>query len=157
MKYIYCEDIAPVGIRTRWHVRVRGFTLVELVVAMIVLAVLLLPLVRHFVSTRRVSIAARDAVVANSQLLSCLADFQAMRFDEIANASNATFTKVFQRWDGDRMVGSVTYHMAVNVSAGTDPRYRLIDVETQFRMPGAPANAPKRKMSIKGFTYAPPN
>ncbi len=137
--------------------RCRGFTLVELVVAMIVLAVLLLPLVRHFVSTRRVSIAARDAVVANSQLLSCLADFQAMRFDEIANATNATFTKVFQRWDGDRTVGSVTYHMSVNVIAGADPRYRLIDVETQFRMPGAPANAPKRKMSIKGFAYAPPN
>lgn len=134
-----------------------GFTLAELVVAMLVLSVLLLPLVKHFVSSRRVSIAARDAVVANAQLLSCIADFQAMRFDEIANASNATFTKVFQRWDGDRTVGSVTYHMAVNVSAGADSRYRLIDVETQFRMPGAPSTAPKRKMTLKGFTYAPPN
>jgi prepilin-type N-terminal cleavage/methylation domain-containing protein len=135
----------------------RGFTLVELVVAMIILAVLLMPLVKHFVSTRRVSIAARDSVVANAQLLSCMADFQAMRVDEIANVSNATFTKVFQRWDGDRTVGSVTYHMVVNVNAGADPRYRLIEVETQFRMPGAPSSAPKRKMTIKGFTYAPPN
>lgn len=157
MKYIIFEDSYCRRGRNGRVIRGRGFTLVELVVAMIVLAVLLLPLVRHFVSTRRVSIAARDAVVANSQLLSCLADFQAMRFDEIANATNATFTKVFQRWDGDRTVGSVTYHMAVNVSAGADPRYRLIDVETQFRMPGAPANAPKRKMSVKGFAYAPPN
>jgi len=135
----------------------RAFTLVELVVAMIVLAVLLMPLVKHFVSNRRVSIAARDSVVANAQLLSCLADFQAMRFDEIADSSNATFTKVFQRWDGDRNVGSVTYHMVVNVNAGADPRYRLIDIETQFRMPGAPSTAPKRKMNIKGFAYAPPN
>lgn len=134
----------------------KGFSFVEVLVAIIVLACFLLPLTRHITNVRRISLGARDSVMANTLLSSCLADFRSVPFDDLGDLENATFTRILDRYRGVQIVGPFICEINIDVHPGSDRRIKVIALDTTFRMPGIDSSGGQRSLELKGFMIAPP-
>lgn len=133
-----------------------GFTIIEIVIAMFVLAVFLLPLMQHFTRARRVSLAARDSVIVNSFQTSCVDELRLVGFDALLEETGATRTRILEKYAGERTINQLPIQTSITINRGTEPKIATIDVETSFRLPGTPDSAPKRKVVLRGFAFAEP-
>jgi prepilin-type N-terminal cleavage/methylation domain-containing protein len=134
----------------------RGFTMVEIAIAMFVLAVFLLPLMQHFVRTRRVSLAARDAVIVNSYQASCLGELSLLDYDDLASSSGATFTRVIKKYTGEKVVNNLSIQTSINISSSTEARMLTIDVKSRFRFPGSTDQKSMRNVGMRGYVFPKP-
>ncbi|PKL46066.1 MAG: hypothetical protein CVV42_17825 [Candidatus Riflebacteria bacterium HGW-Riflebacteria-2] len=133
-----------------------GFTMVEIAIAMFVLAVFLLPLMQHFVRTRRVSLAARDAVIVNSYQASCLGELSLLDYDELSSLSGATFTRVIKKYTGEKLVNNLSIQTSINISSSTETIMLTIDVRSRFRFPGSTDRQSMRNVSMRGYVFPKP-
>ncbi|MFZ2960927.1 MAG: prepilin-type N-terminal cleavage/methylation domain-containing protein [Candidatus Ozemobacteraceae bacterium] len=132
-----------------------GFTIIEMVIAMFILAVFLLPLMQHFTRTRRVSLAARDAVIVNSFQASCVDELRLVGYKDLL--SKATSSRLIQeKYSGEKRINKLNIQTIIEINKGTEPKLVTIDVKSTFRLPGSGENVPKRKVSMRGFAYAEP-
>ncbi|HNW36347.1 MAG TPA: prepilin-type N-terminal cleavage/methylation domain-containing protein, partial [Candidatus Ozemobacteraceae bacterium] len=136
--------------------RAAGFTIVEIVIAMFILAVFLLPLMQHFVRARRVSLAARDAVIANSFQTSCLGELRLVDYNDLLNPTGATCSRVLERYSGDKTVDNLTIQTDVAINEGVEAKMLTIDVKSEFRFPGSPEGHAKRKICMRGYVFPKP-
>lgn len=130
--------------------------MVEIAIAMFVLAVFLLPLMQHFVRTRRVSLAARDAVIVNSYQASCLGEISLLDYDDLSSVSGATFTRVLKKYAGEKIVNNLSIQTSINIGKSTEPRMLTIDVRSRFRFPGSADTHPMRNVSMRGYVFPKP-
>ncbi|HOT28778.1 MAG TPA: prepilin-type N-terminal cleavage/methylation domain-containing protein [Candidatus Ozemobacteraceae bacterium] len=135
-------------------IRRRGFSFVEVLVAILVLSCFLLPLTRHITHVRRISLGARDSVMANTLLASCLADFRSVPFDDLGNPDSATYTRILDRYRGVQIVGQFICEINITIQPGSDHRIKVISLDSTFRMPGI--QVAQRALELKGFMVAPP-
>jgi len=133
-----------------------GFTMVEIAIAMFVLAVFLLPLMQHFVRTRRVSLAARDAVIVNSYQASCLGELSLLDYDDLSSLSGATFTRVIKKYTGEKLVNNLNIQTSINISSSTETIMLTIDVRSRFRFPGSTDRQSMRSVSLRGYVFPKP-
>ncbi len=134
----------------------KGFSFVEVLVALLALACFLFPLTKLITNVRRISLGARDSVMANSLLSSCLADFRSVPFDELGDLNSATYTRILDRYRGVQVVGPFICETSIEIQPGSDQRIKVISLDTAFKMPGIDNAAPRRALSLKGFMVAPP-
>ncbi len=134
----------------------RAFTITEIVIAMFVLAVFLLPLIRHFTSVRRVSLAARDAVIVNSFQSSCVDEIRLAGYRSILPPPGATLTRILQKYEGDRIFNRLPIQTKISIRPAAEPRMATIEIESFFKFPGAPDDAPKRRVSLRGYVFDDP-
>lgn len=132
-----------------------GFTLIEIAIALFVLAVFLLPLTQHFVRTRRVSLAARDAVIVNSFQTSCVGELRMLDYDDLSSESGATFSSILKRYCGDKVVNNLNIQTRVNISRSAEAKMLMIDVKSEFRFPGS-ADEVVRKVGMRGYAFPKP-
>lgn len=130
--------------------------MVEIAIAMFVLAVFLLPLMQHFVRTRRVSLAARDAVIVNSYQASCLGELSLLDYDDLASSSGATFTRVIKKYTGEKVVNNLSIQTSINISSSTEARMLTIDVKSRFRFPGSTDQKSMRNVGMRGYVFPKP-
>lgn len=130
--------------------------MVEIAIAMFVLAVFLLPLMQHFVRTRRVSLAARDAVIVNSYQASCLGELSLLDYDELSSLSGATFTRVIKKYTGEKLVNNLSIQTSINISSSTETIMLTIDVRSRFRFPGSTDRQSMRNVSMRGYVFPKP-
>jgi prepilin-type N-terminal cleavage/methylation domain-containing protein len=134
-----------------------GFTIVEIVITMFVLAVFLLPLLQHFTHTRRLSLAARDTVIVNSFQTSCLGELCQVDYKELLLGNGATLSKIINKYSGNKTVNKLTIS-ATTVSIQKCPTSEMIviEIESGIRLPGAPDSVPKRKIGMRNYIFARP-
>lgn len=132
----------------------KGFSMLELVIAMAILGAFLLPFILHFAHVKRTSMAARDTVSANAFLSSCLGEIQALPFADLTIGPRdgvSTLSRLLSRYEGVKTMGPVTLDTTIVISRGADPRLRIIDLKTAFRLPGTSAGKTDRQLTMRGF------
>ncbi len=135
---------------------IRGFTIVEIVIAMFVLAVFLLPLMQHFISARRVSLAARDTVIVNSFQTACVGELRRIEYNDLASGKGATLSEILKRYSGGKTVGNLDIQTSVEINRCVRARMLTIDVSSEFRFPGTNETQGKRKIGLRGFAFPKP-
>lgn len=133
-----------------------GFTIVEIVIAMFILAVFLLPLMQHFVRVRRVSLAARDAVIVNSFQTSCIGEIRMVDYNALSSQNSATLSRIIDKYSGEKTINQVNIQTAISIRKQDDSNLIAIDVESAFRLPGVSNNAPRRKVRLRSFAFPKP-
>lgn len=134
-------------------IRNTGFTMVEVAIAMFILGVFLLPLMQHFVHTRRVSLAARDAVIVNSFQTSCIGELRMVNFDELLSMQGPALLNVLNKYSGARVVNNLNIETCIDINKCTGTQMLVIDVNSEFRFPGSPDGQLKRKVSMRGYVF----
>ncbi|HAE38372.1 MAG TPA: hypothetical protein DCG57_07010 [Candidatus Riflebacteria bacterium] len=132
-----------------------GFTLIEIAIALFILAVFLLPLTQHFVRTRRVSLAARDAVIVNSFQTSCVGELRMLDYNDLLSESGATFSSILKKYCGGKVVNNLNIATRVNISRCAEVKMLMIDVKSEFRFPGS-ADEVVRKVGMRGYVFPKP-
>jgi len=135
----------------------KGFSFVEVLIALLALACFIFPLTKLITSVRRISLGARDSVIANSLLSSCLADFRSVPFDNLGDLASASYTQVLTKYQGDQVVGPFTCKINIEIQPDPDPRVKIITLDAAFSLPGIDDSAPHRSLSLKGFMIEPPS
>lgn len=130
--------------------------MVEVAIAMFVLAVFLLPLMQHFIKTRRVSLAARDAVIVNSYQTSCLGELCLLGYDDLTAGYGATFTRVLKKYTGDKTVNNLNIQTSIKISKSPEAGMLSIDVTSRFHFPGSTGEQKMRKVSMRGYAFPKP-
>jgi len=134
-----------------------GFTIVEIVIAMFVLAVFLLPLIQHFTQTRRISLAARDAVIVNSFQNSCLGELCQADYQDLLSENGATLSKILDKYSGNKTVNKLTISSTnISINRCYTPEMLVLEVESEFRIPGSPGTTPKRKVRMRNYVFPSP-
>jgi len=134
--------------------KVAGFTMIEIAIAMFILAVFLLPLMQHFVRTRRVSLAARDAVIVNSFQTSCIGELCLLDYNDLSS-TGATFTRVLKRYSGKKRINNLDIETRVGINKSVELNMITIDVRSGFRFPGSGDKA-RREVCIRGYAFPKP-
>ncbi len=134
-------------------IRNTGFTMVEVAIAMFILGVFLLPLMQHFVHTRRVSLAARDAVIVNSFQTSCIGELRMVAYDELSAMQGQAFFNVLNKYSGARIVNNLNIESCIEINTCSDTQMLMIDVNSEFRFPGSPEGQVKRKVTMRGYVF----
>ncbi|MBU1108956.1 MAG: prepilin-type N-terminal cleavage/methylation domain-containing protein [Candidatus Riflebacteria bacterium] len=132
-----------------------GFTMIEIAIAMIILAVFLLPLTQHFVRTRRVSLAARDAVIVNSHQTSCIGEFCQLDYRDLSSATGATFTRVLKKYAGKKIINNLDIETRIDINEIVEARMISIDVKSEFRFPGSDDQV-RREVCMRGYAFPKP-
>lgn len=133
-----------------------GFTIIEIVIAMLILAIFLLPLMQHFIRARRVSLAARDAVIVNSFQTSCLGELRLVDYNELYSSSGATFSGILERYSGEKTVNNLQILTTIAINKGVAANMLTIDVQSEFRFPGSSDAQAKRMICMRGYAFPRP-
>jgi len=134
-----------------------GFTIVEIVIAMFVLAVFLLPLMQHFTQARKISLAARDAVIVNSFQTSCLGELCQVEYQDLLSENGATLSIILEKYSGNKTVNNLAISSTkISIGQCHTPEMLVIDVESEFRLPGSPDSTPKRKVRMRNYVFPGP-
>lgn len=134
--------------------KIAGFTMIEIAIAMFILAVYLMPLMQHFVFTRRVSLAARDAVIVNSFQTSCIGELCLLDYADLSS-KGATFTLVLKKYSGNKRVNNLDIKTQVGINENVELKMITIDVRSEFRFPGSGDQA-RREVCIRGYAFPKP-
>lgn len=134
----------------------KGFTIVEIVIALFILAVFLIPLMQYFVRTRRVSIAAKDSIIVSSFQTSCMAELRQIEYDDLKLGQGATFSRVIKNYSDEKRFNGLDIKTAINFKGNDKIPMIEIDISSEFRFPGAPKTDPKRKVGMRGFVFPKP-
>jgi len=127
--------------------------MVEVAIAMFILGVFLLPLMQHFIHTRRVSLAARDAVIVNSFQTSCIGELRMVDYNELASMQGQAFLNVSNKYSGAKVVNNLNIETRIEINKCTDTQMLTIDVNSEFRFPGSPDGQLKRKVTMRGYVF----
>jgi prepilin-type N-terminal cleavage/methylation domain-containing protein len=130
----------------------RGFSLIEITLALFVVGIFLLPLLQQFTSVKRYSIGARDTVIATTLLQSRLALLQSLEYhDLVSDPPGATFARALQPFPEREKIGNTVYETLIDIATGSDNSMKVIELETSFRMPGSGEG--ERFLTLKGFVF----
>lgn len=127
--------------------------MVEVAIAMFILGVFLLPLMQHFIHTRRVSLVARDAVIVNSFQTSCIGELRMVDYNELASMQGQAFLNVSNKYSGAKVVNNLNIETRIEINKCTDTQMLTIDVNSEFRFPGSPDGQLKRKVTMRGYVF----
>lgn len=123
---------------------------------MFILAVFLLPLMQHFIHVRRISLAARDAVIVNSFQTSCIGEIRTVDYDALSAQNSATLSRIIEKYSGEKTINQVNIQTAISIKKQSDSKMITIEVESAFRLPGISDSAPKRKVRLRSFAFPKP-
>lgn len=130
-----------------------GFSMLEIVIGFVVLVIFMLPLVTNITRIKRVSLAARDSVIATSHALSLIGDLRALRYDQL-DSGNASFSALTKRYE-TRVSGGVTFRANATIADKEVGRVKELTVELTFAIPGVKEGDASRKLVMKDFVCAP--
>ncbi len=129
-----------------------GFSLVEIMIGLVVLAIFFLPLVRNFTGIKRVSLAARDTVIATSRALSLLGRLKTLPFSRI-DPSDPGFSGILQE-EKTKVTGGSTFTADARVETREGGKVKVLEVVLTFNIPGVQQSDARRTLRIKDFVYA---
>ena len=135
-----------------------GFSLVEVAIALCVIAIFLLPYLNQSISIRRQSIAAHETVVANSLLFACLETVKGLPFEAVPGNDPipAPFQTLFQevrKSFSNRQIGSTIYLTEIQATHAKDPDMKIISLETRYMLPGTSRDKMERTLKLTSFIF----
>lgn len=132
-----------------------GFTMVEIVIAMMVLGVFLLPLMQHFIQNRRFSLAARDSIIVNSHQTSCIEELRSLDYKDLSLEKGATFTRIIKKYSGKKVINRLNINTKIEIVRSKKIKMTIINIKSKFDFLRRKKNK-EREISMRGYAFPTP-